>query len=629
MSASSRTFKRPSPVAALLAAAALLLVSSSQPPVREIAADTPGSQVVDNIKWVHDQVDFLTNGMTDWQLYSAGNLLFWGATATALASAYTWRKTLVSPWMRVARTRQILALNAELRKRLDAAGTSNFEGARDQLRKHIPTLPPGTPHRREILQAAHADPSALAMLLSVRPEVKTALENAPDGKAWLDKYHQHVNLVRDAQTLELSAKGILFDEAATRLVDHFAKSKTPPGLPFGADFRAIDTPEKLQKWMDRPEVQNFLRSPRTDVHAWQNELVKLINEEHAAFQSMQKQYRDIATDVIKHLETVNAKASGMAYMVRLVQPQLKFELDRYPNEKFGSFWTLNDNHVGTAPNGRRILEALTHLEKPARNVDQSARMEGGLACWQRFEAFAIGGSALLAGTVGWLMRDASNRRLENTTGKTGDQHVADGKKREKEEGDARSRDATDPPAVAKRLAEARGRGDETELRDLYALLRKILRDKENLPKIAEAIRNGGLASKEALSAGKFDEKLQGFLKDNDAADAVIDAAIAEATRNNASDVSTIKALLLGDDKSNAPFREKAHTMLYPTIVKSLWPSIVLDTAYIHFTERDAKGRVINPFDRMVTQTAPELEAIGARYRARPPEPRPTDPFRKP
>jgi hypothetical protein len=318
---------------------------------------------------------------------------------------------------------------------------------------------------------------------------------------------------------------------------------------------------------------------------------------------------------------VDKAGRGYIYIARLVQPNLKFEMDRYPFERYGTYYTLNDGGYEGRAFGRRVHETLAVLDKTNRNLEHGIRVEHGQACRNRLAALAVPVLAILAGGVGWALRDAGNRRVKDRTGVSADDTLAKGQAHAKEVGEAKAKDATEPPAVSKRLAEARAKGDETELRDLYATLRKTLRKKEHLPVVAATIRQSPFVSKQSLEVAKFEEKLKTFLEDNDAADAILDQALAEATKGAAADVQGIKDLLFGDDKTKAAFREKTYALLYPSVVKTLWPGVVPDTAPFSIDD---------PLAAMRKDAQADIEAISGRYRARPaPVVKPTEIGRNP
>jgi hypothetical protein len=155
------------------------------------------------------------------------------------------------------------------------------------------------------------------------------------------------------------------------------------------------------------------------------------------------------------------------------------------------------------------------------------------------------------------------------------------------------------------------------------MLRTTMRKKDHLPVIADAIRHSNIVSKETLAVARFDEKLAAFLdeKDNETADTVIDAAIAHATHGRASTVPAIKELLFSDDKAKESFREQTHSLLYPSMVRALWPSVIPDASAFPIDEA--------LFSRMRKDSQKDFDAIASRFRARPPVPRPTDIFPKP
>jgi hypothetical protein len=612
-----------------VAIAATLALLLATPPLihRELAGDptkTPGAQTVDHLQWVKEQIDFITNGMSDMQLYASGNLLLGFAIATAVTAAYTWRKTLASPWLRARRAGGVLTLNEQLQARLRAAGTTSYSQILERQRGHIRTIDRGMPFRREVLAAFDGhDVHAVEMLFARRPEVEAAIRAHPGGSDWMNKFKENRALLLDADVLEIHAKGVRFEEASKRLLEFFSKGAFPPGLPHQKEFRAINSPEKLQAWMTHPEVVRFLSSDRADVQEWQNALVDRVRAENAAFEDMQRHYLKLAREVATHLEAVDRAGSGLVYMARMIQPQVRFMLDRYPHEPYGTYYTLNNGFYSNFTSGRRVQETLVFMDDVLRKANQATRVEHGLACRQRLEALVVSGSALLLGGVGWMLRDASNRRLQRTAGRTGDEIVAAEKERARAEDSARAKDAAEPPEVARRLYEVRTKPEETELRELYAVLRKTMRDEAHLPVIAQRIRGSFLVSKDTLAAGRFEEKLQAFLddKDNEAADAVIDAAIANATHGSASTVPAIKDLLFGDDPTRAAFREKVRGLLYPSIVKALWPTIVPDASAFPVDQA--------LFSRMLKESQDDFDRISQRYRSRlQPSPRPTDLFPK-
>lgn len=615
------------PFVAVATAFALLCATGEGPKYRAPAADptkAPGSQAVELVDFVNQQIDFMTNSMSDMQLYATGNLLFWGGFVVALGAAYAWRKAGASPMYRANRTGNLLPKLDALVKKLEAAQKQTYDQALRSTREHIRSIDAGIPFRREILAAMRSTDGedAVEKLLLTRPDIQAALRRHPQGNLWLSKYLLQRDSLKKAEVIELHAKGVRFDEAATKLREFFKTSKIPPGLPFQAEFRGIDTPHKYQKWLDRPEVQRFLDSDRPEIVAWRDQLRAHLEREDRAFKEMQAHYRSLVVEVMQNIDAVDKTGAGLVYMERLVQPQLKYDMDRDPlsHEEFGKFYTLNDGHYAGVPSGREVFKTLVHLDKQARNLEHQARTELGKACRQRLEWLTMLGGGAVAVAVGWGLRGASNRRLHDTRGKTGDQIVADGREAAKAEGDAKAKDNAEPPAVAARLAAARQRREETELRDFYALMREKLREKDNLPHIAKVVSESGFVSKDALDAAEFGSRTNKFMKDNDFADSIIDAGIAHAMSGKASDVPAIKELLFGNDRTKDPFRVEARGHLYPMAVRSLWPTVVPSLRPFGLEDHAAT---------MLKETQPDLQKIGERFRARPPAPRPTDVFRNP
>lgn len=617
MNRSPGTFRRPSFWPSLLVACALLLQACQAPMApqeREPAGGDANNQVVDTLHWLAQQTDMLTSGLSDWQLYSAGNLLLYGGVATAAAAVYGWRTSLLTPLLRGRLASRLLKLNRELKKRLEVAKAATYDDVLRQVRAVVREAPVGMAMRNEILAAANQ--SALDALMD-RPDVQKHIESTAAGKAWLAEYQTKRDLLRDAETVELFAFGAKYEDAAKELMDFYHK-KTPHNMPLAREFRAIETPRQLEDWLENPSVRAYLANPRKDIVAWKKKLDEAVAKEDLAFVAMQQHYRGIAQEVQDHLKAVDRKGTCVLFMTRLIQAEVQYELARYPFERFGNYYVKNDSFFSSFTSGRRVHEALLPLDKLVRATEKDIRTETKVNKCARLNAMLVPATAGLLAGVGALLRGASNRRLRDATGQTGDQLVTTNKERDKEVQDAKTKDATEPPAVAKRLAEAREKADETDLRDFYAAMRQELTKKDGLPKIASAIRNSGVVSKQALATFKFDEKLQAFLSDPAVADGILDAALAEAASGRASDVSSIKQLLFSDDKSKAAFRDKTLALLYPSVVKALWAGLVVDTSLYPIDDE--------MFSKMLKNTMPQFDAIGARYRARP---RPATPAASP
>ncbi len=153
--------------------------------------------------------------------------------------------------------------------------------------------------------------------------------------------------------------------------------------------------------------------------------------------------------------------------------------------------------------------------------------------------------------------------------------------------------------VADLIREYRRAGKDADVKELYKIFREILR--KRLPSIAQQLR--GRTDAMLREKADFEGKLWSFLQDDEAADAILDSALAEAAQAElkTTNPDTVFGLMFSNDSGSQPQIERLLMRHYGTTVKYLWPTLSVDGSAIPVDASvfaDAVGQTASPLGEL-------------------------------